>query len=344
MDDVTLKVEAGELLTLLGPSGCGKTTLLRLLSGFEHPTAGAILIGGADVTGVPPHRRDLNQVFQSYALFPHLSVRDNIAFGLRMRGDRPSEVSRKVAAAISLVSLEGLEARFAHQLSGGQRQRVALARAIVPEPRVLLLDEPLSALDAKLRREMQAELKRLQRKLGLTTILVTHDQEEALAMSDRIAVMNAGRIEQLGTGTEVYHHPKTAFVAQFLGESNLLSAKVVDVAGCDARLLSKEGWLFNVTLDAHSPLAKGDERLVSVRPEKMGMSLTPRPTNSIPAQIVERTFLGPTVRIVLETEPNRRLAILASGPNTANLPGVGGKVFCTFEPTDAVLLDLAHTT
>jgi len=176
VDDVSLTVESGELLTLLGPSGCGKTTLLRLLSGFESPSSGSILVGGVDVTAVQPNKRDINQVFQSYALFPHLTVWDNIAFGLRMRGDAAPEIETKVKAAVALVSLEGMEGRYAHQLSGGQRQRVALARAIVPEPRVLLLDEPLSALDAKLRREMQVELKRLQRKLGLTTILVTHDR------------------------------------------------------------------------------------------------------------------------------------------------------------------------
>ena len=222
VDDVSLGVCAGEFLTLLGPSGCGKTTLLRLLSGFETPDAGTIRIAGRDETHLAPYRRNVNQVFQSYALFPHLSARDNIAFGLRMRKTPKDETRRRVAEAVELVALRGFEERMPHQLSGGQRQRVALARALVPNPAVLLLDEPLSALDAKLRKQMQVELKRLQKRLGMTFVFVTHDQEEALTMSDRIAVMDRGRIVQLGTPAEIYHRPGDAFVADFVGEANLL--------------------------------------------------------------------------------------------------------------------------
>jgi len=217
--DVTLRVEAGEFLTLLGPSGCGKTTLLRLIAGFEAPTAGSIWLGNEDVTGLPPYRRPVNQVFQSYALFPHLTVAENVGFGLRMQQVPRSEAAERVRAALELVSLTGLDARRPQQLSGGQKQRVALARALVCRPRVLLLDEPLSALDARMRHAMQLELKRLQRQLGVTFVFVTHDQEEALTMSDRIAIVSGGRIEQLGSAQEIYHRPATAFAAEFIGQA-----------------------------------------------------------------------------------------------------------------------------
>jgi spermidine/putrescine transport system ATP-binding protein len=339
VNDVSLKVEAGELLTLLGPSGCGKTTILRLLSGFERPTSGSILIAGSDVTAAAPHRRDINQVFQSYALFPHMNVRDNIAFGLRMQRVRSAEVSARVAEAVALVSLEGLESRFAHQLSGGQRQRVALARAIVPRPRVLLLDEPLSALDAKLRREMQVELKRLQRGIGVTTILVTHDQDEALAMSDRLAVMRAGRIEQLGTGEDVYHRPRSAFVAEFLGESNLVGATVVAVGAGEVTLRSPEGWLLGVRSPSAPQVAVGGEHTVSIRPERLVFTPGEPPRNAARVRVVERTFLGSSVRMVLETEFKRRLTALSSDPGATGPAAQGDAGFCGFDPGDAVLLD-----
>jgi spermidine/putrescine transport system ATP-binding protein len=340
VDDVTLTVQPGELLTLLGPSGCGKTTLLRLLSGFEQPTAGSIRISGVDVTNLPPHRRDINQVFQSYALFPHLTVRENIAFGLRMRRCTPSDIVEKVAAVIALVSLEGMEARYAHELSGGQRQRVALARAIVPGPRVLLLDEPLSALDAKLRREMQVELKRLQRQIGLTTILVTHDQEEALAMSDRVAVMRAGRIEQLGTGEQVYHLPQTAYVADFLGESNLLKARVLDAVGCDVVLETEDGWKVSARLPAASSLRPGDLRTISMRPEKLRIvRVPPDGGNAMQGRVVEKTFLGATARLVVETASKRRLTLFVPDGDAPGGVAPGDAVTCVCAPADVVLLD-----
>jgi spermidine/putrescine transport system ATP-binding protein len=336
VDDVSLDVAAGELLTLLGPSGCGKTTLLRLLSGFEQPTSGSILVAGVDITALAPHRRDINQVFQSYALFPHLTVRENIAFGLKMQGVGRSETQARVDEAIALVSLGGLESRYTHQLSGGQRQRVALARAVVPRPRVLLLDEPLSALDAKLRRDMQVELRRLQRKVGVTTILVTHDQEEALAMSDRIAVMNAGRVEQLGTGEEVYHRPQTAFVAGFLGESNLLPVRVVAIRGHEVDLVAREGWPLTVTSELSC--AVGEERMISVRPEKLRLARTAVAGPALKGRIVELTFLGPSVRLVVETALRQRLTVLGPEIGTAGKVKRDGEVHCAFEAADAVLL------
>ncbi len=222
VDDVTLDIAAGEFFALLGPSGCGKTTSLRMIAGFEMPDSGRVQVGGEDITDVPVHRRDMGMVFQSYALFPHRTVAENVAFGLRMRDVPRAEIDRRVAAALAQVALTGLEARKPGQLSGGQQQRVALARALVVEPRVLLCDEPLGALDRKLRQQMQFELKDLQKRLGVTLVFVTHDQEEALAMSDRIAVMNKGRVEQVGTPTEIYEHPRTRFVADFIGEINVL--------------------------------------------------------------------------------------------------------------------------
>src|SRR6266705_3968084 len=223
VEDVDLQVAAGEFFSLLGPSGCGKTTTLRMLAGFEEPSSGSILLYGNDMVGVPPYRRDVNMVFQHYALFPHMNVYDNIAFGLRHKKVAKDEIRRRVADALRLVELEGRDQRRPRQLSGGQQQRVALARALVNEPRALLLDEPLGALDLKLRRAMQLELKRIQREVGITFVYVTHDQEEALTMSDRLAVMNAGRIEQLGNPRDLYERPATRFVADFLGTSTSYS-------------------------------------------------------------------------------------------------------------------------
>ena len=225
VDDVSVEVRGGEFFSLLGPSGCGKTTSLRLIAGFERPDAGRILIGDDDVTETPPHKRPVNTVFQSYALFPHLNVGDNVAFGLRFKDLPRQQRMGRVRRVLEHVQLDGFERRKPHQLSGGQQQRVALARALVLDPDVLLLDEPLGALDAKLRRELQVELKGLQREIGITFVYVTHDQEEALTMSDRMAVMSGGRIQQLGGPRDVYEHPATAFVADFLGVSNLMGAR-----------------------------------------------------------------------------------------------------------------------
>ncbi len=227
LDDVSVDIAQGEFFTLLGPSGCGKTTLLRLIAGFEMPTGGTILLDGADISTLPPNRRPVNTVFQSYALFPHLTVAENIGFGLKMQGRPRAEVAERVARMLALIQLEPMAGRRVNQLSGGQQQRVALARALAPQPKVLLLDEPLSALDAKLRKEMQSELKRLQQETGITFVFVTHDQEEALTMSDRIAVMSAGHIQQIGTPRAVYTRPVNRFVASFVGETNFLTGAAV---------------------------------------------------------------------------------------------------------------------
>jgi spermidine/putrescine transport system ATP-binding protein len=227
LDDVSIQIRKGEFFTLLGPSGCGKTTLLRLIAGFEMPTSGSILLDGSDITELPPNKRPVNTVFQSYALFPHLSVAENVGFGLTMQGRPKAEVDKRVAEMLVLVKLDAMAGRKTSQLSGGQQQRVALARALAPQPKVLLLDEPLSALDLKLRKEMQVELKRLQTETGITFIFVTHDQEEALTMSDRIGVMSAGKLQQVGSPKEIYTRPVNRFVASFIGETNFLPATVV---------------------------------------------------------------------------------------------------------------------
>ena len=227
LDEVSIQIRKGEFFTLLGPSGCGKTTLLRLIAGFEMPTSGTILLDGADITELPPNRRPVNTVFQSYALFPHLTVAENVGFGLTMQGRPKAEVQARVAQMLALVKLEAMAGRKTSQLSGGQQQRVALARALAPQPKVLLLDEPLSALDLKLRKEMQVELKRLQTETGITFVFVTHDQEEALTMSDRIGVMSAGKLQQVGSPKDIYTRPVNRFVASFIGETNFIPATVV---------------------------------------------------------------------------------------------------------------------
>ena len=265
--EVHLTIAAGEFLTLLGPSGCGKTTLLRMIAGFEAPTAGRIRLGGEDITAVPPHLRPVNQVFQGYALFPHLSVRGNVAFGLRMRGVPRAEIGRRVDEALALVALEGLGERFPHELSGGQRQRVAVARAVVCRPQVLLLDEPFSALDAKLRQSMRAELQALQRRLGMTFVLVTHDQDEALALSDRIVVLHGGAIEQVGPPREIYHRPATEFVADFVGHANLVPAERTGGTADRVAVRLAGGWELNVPAERW-PAGRRTTRAI-LRPEQV---------------------------------------------------------------------------
>ncbi len=262
VEDVNLEVRDGEFFSLLGPSGCGKTTLLRMIAGFETPDEGRVIIGGRDMTQVPPYLRPVNTVFQNYALFPHMTVEQNIAFGLRMKKMPRDEIARRVQWALELINLPGYEKRRPDQMSGGQRQRIALARALVNEPEVLLLDEPLSALDLKLRQELRVDLMNLQERLGITFIFVTHDQEEALVMSDRIAVMNKGRIEQLGPTEEIYELPQTAFVARFIGDSNLIPAQAIEPRKVKTAL-------GEFVLDDEDALTPGQEVLLSIRPEKI---------------------------------------------------------------------------
>ena len=338
VDDVSLVIHAGEFITLLGPSGCGKTTLLRLLAGFETPDEGSVLLDGEDVSHLPPYRRNVNQVFQSYALFPHLSVRANVGFGLRMQNVPEAEATDRVREALATVSLAEQADKLPHQMSGGQRQRVALARAIVCRPKVLLLDEPLSALDAKLRHGMQLELKHLQRKLGLTFVFVTHDQEEALTMSDRIAVINRGKIEQLGTASEIYHKPRTPFAADFIGQANLLSSTIVGRNGTTARVRLAEGLELTV-LSAELP-AGAQTALISIRPEKIHISKhRVEAENVFEARIEEEIFQGATDQLQLVTDAGLRLhALVANESAMQEAFHEGDRVHCGLHLDDLVIV------
>jgi spermidine/putrescine transport system ATP-binding protein len=293
VDDLSLEIERGSFFALLGPSGCGKTTTLRMIGGFEEPTEGTIYLGDEPVSGRPPYKRDVNTVFQSYALFPHLSIFENVAFGLRRRGVGKQDVRGRVHEILRLVGLSGFERRKPRQLSGGQQQRVALARALVNKPRVLLLDEPLGALDLKLRKQMQLELKAIQHDVGITFIHVTHDQEEAMTMADRIAIMNEGRIEQLGPPSELYERPRTAFVAGFLGISNLLSG----TATGPATVRLAEGTEVRVPPDALN--GRTGRVAVGVRPEKI--RLGHEEENRLTGRLLETAYVGVATQYVLET-------------------------------------------
>ncbi|MGA0112068.1 MAG: ABC transporter ATP-binding protein [Chthoniobacterales bacterium] len=338
LDQVSLAIGEGEFMTFLGPSGCGKTTCLRMISGFEQPTSGQILIGGKDVSNDPPYKRNVNQVFQSYALFPHLTVRENIEFGLRMKKMSSEKIREKTDWAVVMTSLQGMEDRKPAQLSGGQRQRVALARAIVCEPQVLLLDEPLSALDAKLRTQMRTELKNLQKRLGITFIFVTHDQEEALSMSDRIAVMNRGRVEQIGTAADIYHHPRTEFVAGFIGETNIVEAEVLESR--EGKLLCRlEGGL-DLWIKG-SGTSTGSKMLVSLRPEKIHLyrSAPAGAENVFRGRITREVFKGAVDDMTVVTEGGLELeALLANEGADAPEFHEGEQVWCSVHPQDISLL------
>jgi len=341
VDQVSLEIQPGEFLTLLGPSGCGKTTLLRMIAGFEAPDEGAVWLDGVDVTHRPPYRRNVNQVFQSYALFPHMTVRENVMFGLKMQRMPDAAARQRAAEAIALVSLQGFEERKPHQLSGGQRQRVALARALAPRPSVLLLDEPLSALDAKLRHAMQLELKRLQRQLGVTFVFVTHDQEEALVMSDRIAIVNEGRIEQLGDAQDIYHRPATAFVADFVGQTNLLEADLIGRAGTVARLRLEGG--LELALPDVPWLGDARKLLVSIRPEKVHVSKQPvLAANTFSALVEDEVFMGATDHLVIATEAGTKLSVVVAN-ESALLEAIhtGDRVYCGLHADDLVVVRAA---
>ncbi|MGW1725279.1 ABC transporter ATP-binding protein [Streptomyces sp. NPDC002306] len=304
LDGLDLTVRPGEFLALLGPSGCGKTTALRMLAGFEHPDSGEVLVDGRDVTGVPAHRRDAGMVFQSYSLFPHLSALDNVAFGMRMRKVRTAERRAQAAELLDLVGLGDKAERYPHQLSGGQQQRVALARALALRPRVLLLDEPLSALDAKVRLSLREEIRRLQLELGITTLFVTHDQEEALSMADRVAVMRAGRLEQCAEPAELYGRPATAFVAEFVGTMNRIPGTL---KGASVEVLGR-----SLPVDGEAPA--GPDVDVLVRPE----ALSVRADESGDARVVAGAFLGAVVRLTVRlgdgTELKADLPAHEAGP------------------------------
>ena len=300
VDDITLTIPQGSFFALLGPSGCGKTTTLRMVAGLELPTAGAIHIGDEDITAMKPYKRPVNTVFQSYALFPHLDIYENVAFGLRRRGIK--DVDEQVTAMLDLVELSGYGSRKPNQLSGGQQQRVAVARALINHPSLLLLDEPLGALDLKLRRQMQLELKRIQTEVGITFVHVTHDQEEAMTMADTVAVMNEGRIEQLGSPVELYENPMTTFVANFLGQSNLVDARVVDRSG-DHVVADANG--HRLAIPVHRMHAESAEMHVGVRPEKVALvsavdeHTVPAGHNRLPAVIEDASFLGVSTEYTL---------------------------------------------
>ena len=299
VNDLTLDIPRGAFFAMLGPSGCGKTTTLRIIGGFEQPTTGVVHLGDREVTSLPPYKRDVNTVFQSYALFPHLSVQDNVAFGLKERRVAKAELRRRVGEVLELTALTGFEKRKPKQLSGGQQQRVALARALVNRPRVLLLDEPLGALDMKLRKQMQLELKRIHEEVGITFVHVTHDQEEAMTMADTIAVMNRGVIEQLGAPNDLYERPRTTFVAGFLGISNLIRGTV---DGPDS-VRTPDGTV------VHIPAGRLDGRTgevaLGVRPEKLSLAPGDRLANSVEGTITERAYIGVATQYVLDTPSGR---------------------------------------
>jgi spermidine/putrescine transport system ATP-binding protein len=329
---VTLAIADNEFFTLLGPSGCGKTTLLRLIAGFERLSSGSIALYGQDMGPLPPDRRPVNTVFQHYALFPHMTVIDNVAFGLKMKGVGLAERRRRAAAMLEMVHLSGFENRYPAQLSGGQQQRVALARALAPGPRVLLLDEPLSALDLKLRQAMRVELKTLQEETGITFIFVTHDQEEALTMSDRIAVMSAGRVQQVGDPRAIYEEPVNRFVADFIGETNLIPVEVGPVAGGRAAVILPGG----AVLDLPAwPGAEGRHHL-SVRPERL--ALTPAGEGHLAARVERVIYKGTDLQLVARMATGEELHVRVQNTARAGLPAPGAEVGLLIEEGAARLL------
>ncbi|KAB7836399.1 ABC transporter ATP-binding protein [Streptomyces mobaraensis] len=300
-----LSVPAGSFFALLGASGCGKTTTLRMIAGLETPTTGSVVLAGRDVTALPPYKRPVNTVFQSYALFPHLDIHENVAFGLRRRGVK--SVRKRVGEMLDLVQLGDLARRRPHELSGGQQQRVAVARALINHPQVLLLDEPLGALDLKLRRQMQLELKRIQTEVGITFVHVTHDQEEAMTMADTVAVMNAGRVEQLGAPADLYETPRTTFVANFLGTSNLITADVLDASGDDLVLRAADGKLALPAARCQVPARPGSKVLVGIRPEKIALThaddagTVPEGRNRLRGRISSASFIGVSTQYLVDS-------------------------------------------
>src|SRR6266576_3267532 len=331
--DVRLAVAAGEFVTLLGPSGCGKTTTLRMIAGFEQPDEGRIRFGGDDVTRLPANQRNIGFVFQNYALFPHLSVFENVAYGLQVRGQPPSDVAKSVGDVLALVGLSGHEQQFPAQLSGGEQQRVALARAVVIRPRVLLFDEPLSNLDAKLRVQMRHEIRDLQRRLSITTIYVTHDQEEAMAVSDRIAVMNQGSVVQEGTAEDLYHRPATEFVAQFVGRVNLIAGVVQSMNGKSATIAALGRAVIART--GSSDLAAGDPVRIALRPEAIEIAQTSVP-GALPATVLSSVFLGDKVEYLVRCgSETLQVARYNAGPTT---PLAAGTAVALSFAEDAVVV------
>jgi spermidine/putrescine transport system ATP-binding protein len=335
LKNVSIDIARGKFFSLLGPSGCGKTTLLRMIGGFEEPTSGEILIDGRNVAGDPPYARTTNMIFQNLALFPHLSVFENIAFGLRLRRCANDEVSRRVNDALALVRLEGYGGRSIDQLSGGQQQRVAMARALINDPLVLLLDEPLGALDLQLRIQMQEELRRLQRELGNTFVFVTHDQGEAMSMSDRIAVMNEGEVVQIGTPEEIYERPANRFVATFVGHTNLLDGKVISIEGPKAAV---DCGGMTIEVECRNDMSVSQPVALAIRFERL--KLVPWGQGKIAGIVKDRTFLGGQLRLFIAPEAGPPLTIDVTTGGPVQLPVAGDRVHLDLQPSDVrVLLD-----
>jgi spermidine/putrescine transport system ATP-binding protein len=343
VDDLSLDIEEGEFFSMLGPSGCGKTTTLRMIGGFDDPTRGTIYLGGRDVTDLPPYRRDVNTVFQSYALFPHFNVFENVAFGLRRRKVDRSEIERRVRESLELVDLVGFDRRKPGQMSGGQQQRVALARALVNRPKVLLLDEPLGALDLKLRKQMQLELKRIQEDVGITFIYVTHDQEEAMTMSNRLAVMRHGKAEQIGPPEDVYENPQTEFVASFLGASNLLDGELKEQRNGTSTVLLTGGDAVNLPTE-RAPFGSGASVKVGVRPEKITIEPENDGTsapglNTVSGLLRMSTYIGVSHQYKVEGPGGASLTVWVQNLGARPAPHPGERVRLSWEPehTFAVL-------
>jgi spermidine/putrescine ABC transporter ATP-binding subunit len=337
VDSVSAAIGAGEFFSLLGPSGSGKTTTLMMIAGFVAPDGGTIRVDGADVTRVPPQRRGFGMVFQNYAIFPHLNVFENVAFPLRARRVAEAELRRRVTAALELVRLERFAERFVRQLSGGQQQRVAIARAIVFHPSIVLMDEPLGALDKNLRYEMQMEIKDIQQRLGMTVIYVTHDQEEAMTMSDRIAIMNRGRIEQVGAPGAIYEQPRNAFVGRFLGEANLIDGTIESVAGGEAVLRIAGGTALRARIEGAA--APGRAAALFVRPEKLAFGTSGGNGNAVSGTVRRRSFLGSMIRSVVEVAPGVLLTVdSANRGGDAGAPPVGAAASVGWEAAHGLVL------
>jgi spermidine/putrescine transport system ATP-binding protein len=343
VDDVTIEVGRGEFFSLLGPSGCGKTTSLRMIAGFEEPDSGRLELTGRDIVGVAPYKRNVNTVFQSYALFPHLTVADNVAFGLRRKKVSKSDIRDRVKRYLDLVQLRGYDERRPSQLSGGQQQRVALARALVNEPAVLLLDEPLGALDLKLRKQMQLELMRIQREVGVTFVYVTHDQEEALVMSDRLAVMSQGRVEQIGHPEDIYERPATRFVAGFIGTSNIVEAPVTGRVGDLLQIEAAPGDRLLVRAPEGRSISPGDMLAFTVRPEKLRIVAENEPVAgqlcTIAGTVIDVVYQGVSTQLVVQTETGTTLVVFRQNSERVSDAGVpGSRARLVWDPEFNVVL------
>lgn len=333
LNGITLSIEKGEFITFLGASGCGKTTTLRIIAGLEQPEEGRVLLEGKDVTALSPNERDVNTVFQNYALFPHMNVEANVGYGLKIRKVPKAEIRKRVLEMLELVQLKGYEKRMPSELSGGQKQRVAIARALVNSPKLLLLDEPLGALDLKLRRAMQTELKRLQKKLGITFLYITHDQEEAINMSDRIVVMKDGRFEQVGTPDEIYNQPKTAYVADFVGNANILTGTVAEICEDEAEV-NMEGQIMHIR--TVSGIKKGDRVSLAVRRENLKVCSECK--DGLLAVVEDKSFNAGQLHMILKLQSGKELVASRYGMDTDLVPGQ--KVCVGWKPEQAVLVDL----